>query len=325
MVQFDAQRAESSAEQLRRARRRVNQATPVTMGRGWEPAQREMAETVADPPGDIAGVLARLEALQRILDSLPPSPGRNRVAAFNALYHTITRRVADLLPTRHVTDPRFLEVLDVEFARLYFTALASWGVDDPGTPDAWEVLFRRAHDHRVSSLEAAVLGVNAHVNHDLALALINTWHRLGHPGEGPQHPDYLLVNKIFYREIPLLRRRFATAWQMEIDRCVGDLDDWSQRALVYTTRAWAWEQAERLWALRDDRDDLERARMVMDRAAAMAGETLLSGTGVVRVLWLTAKGWSSALWRTTVGRLAGRSPAARGRPAVTAPSTPGDS
>ena len=319
---FDAERVEVSAEKLREARRRTVRVTPVTMGHGWEPAQQAMAEAVGDPPGDIAGVLARLDAVQAILDTLPPSAGKNRVAAFNALYRTITQRVAELLPTRHVKDARFLEVLDVEFARLYFAALASWGVDDP-TPDAWEVLFRRAHDERVSSLEAAVLGVNAHVNHDLALALINTWDRLGHPGDGPQHPDYLLVNRIFYKEIPVLRRRFATAWQLEIDRCVGDLDDWSQRVLVRTTRAWAWEQADRLWALRDDDEDYRRALLVMDRAAAMAGETLLSGTSVVRVLWLTATAAARRVWRRTGGRRVARSTPARTTATVpAAPSEP---
>ncbi len=319
-MKFDAERVETSAQQLREARQRVNPAVPVTMGRGWEPAQEAMADACCDLPEDIAGVLARLDAIQEILHTLPPSAGKNRVAAFNALYRTITQEVADLLPTRRVVDARFLEVLDVEFARLYFTALASWGRDDPDTPDAWEVLFKRGHDESVSSLEAAILGVNAHVNHDLALALTNTWQRLGYPGDGPQHPDYLLVNKIFYKQIPLLRRRFATAWQMEIDRCVGELDDWSQCALVWTTRAWAWEQAERLWELRDDEENLRRARMVMDRAAAVVGETLLSGTSVVRVLWLTATAAAKGLWRGTVGRLARRSVTARRREAVTVPS-----
>ncbi|MEU4426671.1 DUF5995 family protein [Actinoplanes sp. NPDC024001] len=294
-MDFDRTRVDSSAQRLRAGRRRVSGAVAAT--RGWEPAQREMSAALLDPPEDIAGVVTRLKELQRILDGLPPSPGNNRVAAFNSLYLTITEQVAAHLTGPDVTDARWLEVLDVEFARLYFTALASWAAPDGDTPDAWEVLFRRAHDGEVSALEAAVLGVNAHINHDLALALVATWQRLGYPGDGPQHPDYLIVNKIFYRHIPPLRRRFATAWQMQIDRCVGDLDDWTQRVLVRTTRAWAWEQAERLWELQDDKDDLARARTVMDRAAAIAGETLLTGAGIVRVLWLTVVGKVTMLWR----------------------------
>jgi hypothetical protein len=298
VVDFDRALAESSAERLRDCRRGLNGEGSVV--RGWEPAHQEMAAALQTPPEDIAGVVARLKQLQVILDSLPPSPGNNRVAAFNSLYTTITEQVAEHLRGPDVTDARWLEVLDVEFARLYFTALGSWGGLSPDTPDAWEVLFRRAQDGEVTALEAAVLGVNAHINHDLALALVATWKRLGYPGDGPQHPDYLVVNKIFYKHIPPLRRRFATAWQMEIDRCVGELDDWSQRVLVRTTRALAWEQAERLWELREDEEDLARACTVMDRVAAMAGETLLTGVGIVKVLWLTVTAAATSLWRKTL-------------------------
>lgn len=294
MVGFDRDTAENSADRLRESRRQL--AGPPPAVRGWEPAHLEMNAALLDPPEDIAGVVARLKMIQKILDVLPPSPGTNRVAAFNALYLTITEQVEAHLHGPDVTDPVFLETLDVEFARLYFTALASWG-DAPGTdtPDAWEVLFRRAHDNDITALEAAVLGVNAHINHDLALALIATWQRLGYPGDGPQHPDYLIVNQIFYAHIPPLRRRFATAWQMQIDRCVGDLDDWSQRVLVYTTRALAWEKAEQLWELQKDEEDYDRACLVMDRLAAVAGETVLTGGGIVRVLWLTFTAWINGL------------------------------
>ena len=64
IVEFDAERAAASAERLRAARRRVDPDPPVTMGRGWEPAQEAMARAAADPPDDIAGVLARLDTIQ---------------------------------------------------------------------------------------------------------------------------------------------------------------------------------------------------------------------------------------------------------------------
>ena len=300
MVEFDRGRAEQSAKRMRECRRQIQ--PPVEVTRGWAPAQLEMEAALQDPPEDIAGVVARLKLLQKILDSLPPTPGNNRVAAFNALYLTITEQVEGHLRGSTVKDATWLEVLDVEFARLYFTALAAWGGADTDVPDAWEVLFRRAHDGDVTPLEASILGVNAHINHDLSLALIATWKRLGHPGDSGQHPDYLLVNDIFYQQIPPLRRRFATAWQMQIDRCVGELDDWSQSILVYTTRALAWERAERLWELQGDEEDYARACTVMDRAAAIAGETVLTGGGLLRVLWLTATGWVSRAWNRLRGR-----------------------
>lgn len=275
---FDRDHAQRSARVLRDERLQLTPA--VLPGRGWAPAHLEVAELCAAECADIGTVLKHLTTAQQIFDALPP-PADHRVAAFNSLYFTITDRVAQSLRGSGVRDKDFLELLDVEFAKRYFRALRLWGDDDPATPDAWEVLFRRAQDHGVSKLAAAMLGVNAHINHDLALALVATWEQLGPPSGDETHPDYLLINKIFFEEIPGLRRRYSTPLQLRIDRLVGTLDDWSQRVLVSVTRAHAWEQAERLWALRDDPDDLERALLVMDRASAYVGELLLLGDGIV--------------------------------------------
>jgi hypothetical protein len=270
-VTFDRGGAEQSAAVLREERLQI--APPVS-GRGWAPAHIEVADLCASACDDIDTVLRHLTTAQQIFDRLPPPPD-NRVAAFNSLYFTITDRVAQALRGADVRDKKFLELLDVEFAKRYLHALRLWGEDNPETPDAWEVLFRRAQDNRLTKLTAAMLGVNAHINHDLALALVATWQQLGPPDEDEIHSDYLLINKIFYEEIPGLRRRYSTPFQLKIDALVGNLDDWSQRVLVSVTRARAWEQAQRLWALRDDEDDLNRALLVMDRASAYVGELLL--------------------------------------------------
>ncbi|WP_238547305.1 DUF5995 family protein [Actinoplanes friuliensis] len=273
-VVFDRDGVQDSAARLRDGR--IQLAPDSWPGRGWAPAHQEIAELCAIAPTDIGGVLRGLTTAQKIFDGLPP-PAGNRVAAFNSLYFTITDRVARSLSTANVRDAAFLELLDVEFAKRYFHALSLWGADDDSTPDAWEVLFRRAQDGEVSKLTAAMLGVNAHINHDLALALIATWEQLGPPDEDRVHPDYLLINKIFFEEIPDLRRRYSTPWQLRLDDLVGTLDDWSQRVLVSATRARAWEQGERLWALREDPDDLARALLVMDRVSSYLGEVLVAG------------------------------------------------
>jgi hypothetical protein len=276
---FDRDLARSSAETLRAKRQQLaGPAAPLV--RGWAPLQAAMADALAHPPKTIADVLAVQVTVQAVLDQLPPSPANNRVAAFNKLYLTITRRVDVALQTTAAW-PEFLELLDVEFAKRYFVALDLWNRDRPDTPDVWEVLFRRAGDMEMSELIAAVLGVNAHINHDLSLALISTWEQLGPPPDDTVYPDYLLVNKIFYEEIQPLRRGFSDDWQMEIDRLVGPLDDWSQRILVKVTRARAWEQARRLWPLRDDEEDFQAACHLMDRAASLLGEWLIAGDRVV--------------------------------------------
>ena len=288
-VTFDRDGARRSAVVLREERLQLTPAVPA--GRGWAPAHLEGADLCAAECADIGTVLRHLTTAQQIFDSLPP-PADNRVASFNSLYFTITDRVAQSLGGAGVRDKEFLELLDVEFAKRYFTALRLWGDDDTATPDAWEVLFRRAQDLDLSKLAAAMLGVNAHINHDLSLALIGTWADLGAPTDDLIHPDYLLVNQIFYEEIPPLRRGFSTRWQLEIDEFVGPLDDWSQRMLVTVTRAHAWDQGRRLWALRDDPEDFEQARRAMDRAASLVAEFAIVGDRLVNTAgWGVTRTW----------------------------------
>jgi hypothetical protein len=292
---FDRDLARDSAERLRQRRLELS-SLAVPVGRGWEPVQAAMAEALVIHPTCIGDVISQLQRIQRMVKRLPPSRAKNRMCAFNSLYLKITRRVDGALTTG-VHSPQFLEMLDVEFAKRYFAALDLWNRDDEETPDVWEVLFKRAQDERVSRLAAAMLGVNAHINHDLALALIDTWAELGAPEGDEIHPDYLLVNQIFYQEIPLLRRGFATEWQNDIDEFVGPLDDWSQRVLVRTTRAHAWDQALHLWQLRADPEDFEQARRTMDRAASLLGEWLIVTDRLV-----TETGWIGTLLRRLFGR-----------------------
>jgi len=279
MTSFDRDLARDSAETLRAKRLQLS-TLEIPAGRGWSPLNEKVTQTLAEHPAGIGEVIALLVSVQSILDELPPSPAKNRVSAFNELYLKITRRVEGAL-REGVNSPDFLELLDVEFAKRYFAALNLWNNDDEDTPDVWEVLFKRAADMRMSRLMAAMLGVNAHINHDLSLALIATWNELGAPTDDLIHPDYLLVNEIFYQEIPPLRRGFSTRWQREIDTLVGPLDDWSQRILVRVTRAHAWDQARQLWLLREDLDDFEQARRTMDRAASLVAEWAIIGDRLV--------------------------------------------
>ena len=279
MTSFDRDLSRSSAEHLRTKRLELS-TLEVPAGRGWAPLQDAMDQCLGGPPGTIAEVIEKLRNVQSILDDLPPSRAANRVAAFNDLYLTITCRVDHAL-TSTAEEPEFLELLDVEFAKRYFDALQRWNNDDESTPDVWEVLFKRAGDERMSQLVAAMLGVNAHINHDLSLALVATWAETGAPADDRMHPDYLLVNEIFYEEIPPLRRGFSTDWQLALDGFVGGLDDWSQRILVTVTRAHAWDQARELWPIRDDPDDFEQARLTMDRMASVLAEGVIVGDRVV--------------------------------------------
>jgi hypothetical protein len=122
-----------------------------------------------------------------------------------------------------------------------------------------------------------VAGVNAHINYDLAFALVSTWEQVGYLSDGTkQHDDYLLINDVFFDAIPGLRRSYLASWQLRLDRINGRVDDWYQNLLVQRTRDRAWSRAEALWLCRGDPVALGEARDRLDRRAARVGQLLLS-------------------------------------------------
>ncbi|HEX5569671.1 MAG TPA: DUF5995 family protein [Streptomyces sp.] len=112
-------------------------------------------------------VIARLHALE---ETLPPHDG---VAVFNGLCLTMTTAVR-----RHLTDallprPWATAGLATVFAHRYLTAvdLAAAGVR---LPLCWRPLFRARHHPGVRPVQFALAGINAHIGHDLALAVVDT-------------------------------------------------------------------------------------------------------------------------------------------------------
>jgi hypothetical protein len=242
------------------------------------PAARDMDHLLADDPVDVPGVVARLTELQAILEAMPPLYDSNPLADFNRLYRTITANILDRLNAGLFADPSFLSVLDVEFAKLYFEALRRWNAGSPHTPRVWRVLFERMDGPDARPLPSAAAGVNAHINFDLAFAVVSTFEQLGsQPIDGDaQHADYLQVNDVFADAIPGLRRGYLDDWQLCLDQVNGRLDDWYQELLVEVTRDLAWRSAQRIWPVRDDAPAVARIRADLDRNAAWLGRALLS-------------------------------------------------
>ena len=135
------------------------------------------------------GVIARL---RRIDDELPPSDG---AAVFNRMYLTVTEAVAAGLDGGTVfVDPAFMEQLDVTFASLWIEA---YDADAHTVPRAWAALFERRHDRAVLPVQFALAGMNSHIEHDLAVAVVQTCRQRDTSPERPGvHHDYEAVNQL---------------------------------------------------------------------------------------------------------------------------------
>ena len=136
---------------------------------------------------DIEGVLA---ALRRVVDGA--ARAGDRIGLFAAVYRQVTAAVAQQLGRGFFDDDERLSRFDAVFADRYLSALAAWRDGrDPGR--SWRLAFRATEDAGPVLVQHVLLGVNAHINLDLAVAAAQT-----SPGEeiGGLKGDFDRVNQV---------------------------------------------------------------------------------------------------------------------------------
>ena len=115
----------------------------------------------------VAGAIARMEAIGA---SVPAPDG---LGCFNRMYLEVTKQVEGRLGTGFFADPALMTQLDVTFANLYFTAVDAAG-NPSAVPLAWRPLIEQRAQRGIEPVQFALAGMNAHINHDLPLAVIGT-------------------------------------------------------------------------------------------------------------------------------------------------------
>ncbi|MGH9438606.1 MAG: DUF5995 family protein, partial [Terriglobia bacterium] len=118
------------------------------------------------PPATISDVLI---LMRRINDLLPNGDG---LKWFNLLYMRVTQQVDSNPPPGGWEDSAWLTRLDVVFAQFYFNAISSSLNGSATVPGPWKALFEARFRPDIERIQFALAGMNAHINHDLALALL---------------------------------------------------------------------------------------------------------------------------------------------------------
>lgn len=172
---------------------------------------------------------------------------------FAALYARVTSRIATSVAQGGFEDGERMDRFATTFAELYTRTYGQ----HPVRPRCWQATFDVAGDGRLIIVQHLLLGINAHVNHDLAQAVVAVADRTGDlPGV---RPDFDAINDIL-----------ATAY----NGLLGDLDRvsrWANEAAtlgggrlfhfsLVRARDQAWATAQRLFPL----SEAERAREVAE-------------------------------------------------------------
>ncbi|MGA4847657.1 DUF5995 family protein [Streptomyces sp. G5(2025)] len=229
-------------------------------------AQLERFAESRAPERGVDGVVARMRALG---DDLPPGDG---VAVFNRVYLSVTEELGRHLGLGVFPDTRAATTLGVRFAERYLTAVDA-AAEERRPPACWRPLFQYRHHPGVRPLQFALAGINAHIGHDLALALVDACRTLGcEPTD--LEDEFDRVGDILVSLEERIREELMPGPDL---LQIGDplthlAGSWS----LERARDGAWGAARALWALRElpgvAREFAER----LDGAVGLVGRILLT-------------------------------------------------
>lgn len=213
----------------------------------------------------MTGTLARMEG--QLLRWEEAGDGR---AVFLDCYVRMTRAMDRELATGRFDDPAWVERLLERFAELYFVALDAWDRGDPTTPTPW-VVAHEAAERGAAPVQLLLTGVNAHINYDLVLTLLDLL--------GPEcptaaaaehrHRDYDLVNDVIAATADEVQDEVLEryhGWTDVADVALGRFDEWMAVRLLGSWRADVWRRSMRLLDRPDARPThLERCARQCER------------------------------------------------------------
>jgi hypothetical protein len=138
------------------------------------------AQTIDEVISELTEVIARARA------------DEDRAGYFAALYRRVTIAVKEGIARGAFQDGERMARLDVAFANRYLDALAAFRKSEPAS-HCWLVAFGAMGHRRPIILQHLLLGMNAHINLDLAIAAAETA-----PGAGflPLKHDFDCINQI---------------------------------------------------------------------------------------------------------------------------------
>ncbi len=234
-----------------------------------EPLHNLQAET-------INGVLL---SLSRVIEW--SKQNNSRLGYFAALYRKVTRAVQQGIADGLFADGPRMERLDVLFANRYLAALESYTQEQEPIPHAWRLTFDTAEMWWPVVLQHLFLGMNAHINMDLAIAAAET----GPPDQlAALRQDFFTINTLLAGLVQETVEELGTIWPLLrlMERFARESGQGLTDVGMWLSRGQAWRRAEELALLAP----VERAQRIdhLDSSVAALSRLLLPSGRWIRLL-----------------------------------------
>lgn len=136
----------------------------------------------------------------------------------------------------------------LRFSEYYFNALARYDQNPELSPIVWRQVHDASKDPEINVTQNLLLGVNAHINYDLPLALydclVENWSQLPETHKQTLKKDHELVNEIIAQTIDSVQDSIVnpSSWSMAaLDIIMCRADEWLLSKLISSWRNDVWQ------------------------------------------------------------------------------------
>lgn len=176
-------------------------------------------------------------------------------AEFLRCYLMMTHNVLTAIQHEEFSDSAWVNRLLERFANYYFVALEDYEQSPASAPAVWQLAHGAAHDPDCSVFQILLLGINAHINYDLVLALVDLlrpeWANLTEEQRATRYADHCHVNNVIGRTVDAVQNQLIDPVMPILnlfDHLLGPIDEIMVSHLIAHWRETVWHNANRLLA-----------------------------------------------------------------------------
>ena len=180
-----------------------------------------------------------LDRLDIIINDAKTAP--SRLGFFPAVYRQVTFRIKRGIETDFFDDSARMDTYTTQFANRYFTALEAYQ-NNQRLSRAWRTAFETTQETNSLIVQHILLGMNAHINLDLAVVTAG----VGVRGSLPDiEADYNRINDILASVMDEIQEKIGQVSPLFdiLDRIGGDKDESIINFSIQKARQKAWEKA----------------------------------------------------------------------------------
>lgn len=181
----------------------------------------------------IESTVQKMEARWRTLDEACDTN-----APFSLIYLYMTRELKSHVQRQYFDDNDLMSNFTRAFAKRYEDAIDAWmasSVNAVGITDPWMTAFRYGYSNKSSVLEDLFLGMNAHINYDLALIVSGLQY-----GKAENKKDYDRINDILTAMMPVVSDDIAGRYYRFMNSTLVDIFSPAGLVVLFGWRQNAW-------------------------------------------------------------------------------------